>query len=102
MTFPAWDSFDARSRNPPTVIRLYRQLRRTLDFCEPRERTIDALEREFDEQDEPMDRADISRGLQWLVQQGFLIEHERGNGTGRARRYTLAFSLNPALKRAVA
>ncbi len=86
MSFPAFEDFSKEIRLSRNIFRLYMHLQReVLDHREPRQCLIWKLCEQL-----RMRRASVIRCLNWLVRNGYIIEHNRGER--RIRYCTLAWS----------
>jgi hypothetical protein len=87
VSYPALDSFAADHRIRRSTFRLYMHLQRSvLHHAEPREVRIWYLKDRLH-----MGATAIISGLNWLVLNGYLIEH--GRGQRMVRSFTLAWSV---------
>lgn len=87
MSYPAFDAFAADHRVSRSTFRLYMFLQREcLHHAEPRSVRLWYLADRL-----RMGRTQVLGGLNWLVRNGYLVEHPRG--AQGVRSFTLAWSL---------
>ena len=85
--FPARIAFNRDSRVSKKQRLVYEYCLSCMEFWQVREAPVDAIET-----GSGVDRGDCSRALTWLVQAGYLVEHNRTH-LRAPRRFTLAWSL---------
>lgn len=83
--FPASLAFDRDARAAPVAAKVYRFLRTDLDFTQVRDVKVWTLAQRI-----ASDRESVAAALTWLTENGYLVEHARGERG--VRRFTLAWS----------
>ncbi|HEY4133490.1 MAG TPA: hypothetical protein VGM50_22920 [Gemmatimonadaceae bacterium] len=81
MSFPAYDQLPNEIGRGFATWRVYMHLMKRLDFLAPKEVKVWALA-----EDLQMSRRKVRSALDWLVDRGYLIAHDRGTRGVRAVR----------------